>query len=36
MTEFNTKINDRLGDIKSKEEIKRTFELFSFIFLLFL
>jgi centrin-3 len=29
MTEFTTEINDRLGDTKSKEGIKRTFELFS-------
>ena len=29
MTEFTTGINDRLGDTKSKEGIKRTFELFS-------
>ena len=29
MTEFTTDINERLGDTKSKEGIKRTFELFS-------
>ena len=29
MTEFTTEINDKLGDTKSKEGIKRTFELFS-------